>query len=319
MLTKNNLMNYPTAHNALNCDLKDAQGLNDFQQMPAEYAIEIPQVGITNFRLPIQIQGENGKVTNHDATASMAVNLAPGNNGINMSRLVAILQRETEIQVVDFPLMTKIIHCFQKELQDNGTTKQAYLKLHFSYCTRQKSLKSNHWGYQYYPVSLQVRSQSNGNVEYFLTLDFEYSSTCPCSLSMARQYEREFAQGLASEGIGIGIPHSQRSRLRCRLQLAPHSAFFLDDFVKLLRQIIPTETLSLAKRADEQAFAILNGMHPMFVEQVARKLSLELNSIPQILDWWSQIEHFESLHSHNAAAVIAKNPRKAAQWGEELF
>jgi GTP cyclohydrolase I len=44
----------------------------------------------------------------------------------------------------------------------------------------------------------------------------------------------------------------------------------------------------------------------MFVEHATKRIYKELNSHNQILDWIVQLEHLESLHSHNAAAVIFK-------------
>ncbi|MAX67381.1 MAG: GTP cyclohydrolase, partial [Halobacteriovoraceae bacterium] len=54
------------------------------------------------------------------------------------------------------------------------------------------------------------------------------------------------------------------------------------------------------------AFAILNGTHPMFVEHATKRVSKVLNAQEYIKDWLVELEHIESLHSHNAAAVIYK-------------
>jgi GTP cyclohydrolase I len=86
----------------------------------------------------------------------------------------------------------------------------------------------------------------------------------------------------------------------------PEENFYLEELVQILRSAIPTETQVLVKRVDEQAFAILNGSHPMFVEHVARRLYQTLNNDERILDWSAMIEHQESLHSHNAIAHIRK-------------
>ena len=44
----------------------------------------------------------------------------------------------------------------------------------------------------------------------------------------------------------------------------------------------------------------------MFVEHATRRLSLVLNGDDRISDWVVSVEHWESLHSHNAVAVIRK-------------
>ena len=44
----------------------------------------------------------------------------------------------------------------------------------------------------------------------------------------------------------------------------------------------------------------------MFVEHATRRLSAVLDAEKRILDWEAKVEHLESLHSHNAVAVIRK-------------
>ena len=76
--------------------------------------------------------------------------------------------------------------------------------------------------------------------------------------------------------------------------------------IDILRRAIPTETLSFAKRVDEQAFAVLNGENPMFVEHASRQIGIFFDKDKRLLDWSVEVEHWESLHSHNAVAFIKK-------------
>ncbi len=52
----------------------------------------------------------------------------------------------------------------------------------------------------------------------------------------------------------------------------------MEDLVAIIRKGLPTETQSMVKRIDEQAFAIMNGSNPMFVEHATRRLSKVLNA-----------------------------------------
>lgn len=294
----------------IKCDLKDESGLNDFQKLPSDDHIAIPRVGINRFRLPILVKNKYGKVRSHDATAAMYVSLNENKNGVSMSRLCSILQNEAMELEVGPGFMKTILARYREELRDEtdkDLIEKAFLKLDFNYPVQQKSLKSDNWGWQYYPVSFEAHDSQERGFELFMRLDYEYSSTCPCSLSMAKQYEREFAQGKTQEGSGIGVPHSQRSKLSAKVKINPEQEFYVEDLVRLLKLAIPTETQSLVKRLDEQAFAILNGAHPMFVEHATKRVYKSFNANEHvILDWIVQLEHIESLHSHNAAAVIYK-------------
>jgi GTP cyclohydrolase I len=293
-------------------DLKDDTGLNDFQKLPTEDLIAIPKVGINNFRLPIEWTNKNGETRSHDATASMYVSLNANKNGVSMSRLCTILQAESLESGLSSKFFKKIMSRYRDELRDEtdkDLIEKSFLRLKFNFPLKQKSLKSDNWGWQYYPVEFEAHDSKDKGFELFVSIEYLYSSTCPCSLSMAKQYEREYAEGKTTEGSGIGVPHSQRSKLSAKVKIDTSNLdkeFHLEDLVSLIRSAIPTETQSLVKRLDEQAFAILNGAHPMFVEHASKRIFKTFNAQPSILDWLVQLEHIESLHSHNAAAVIYK-------------
>jgi GTP cyclohydrolase IB len=62
----------------------------------------------------------------------------------------------------------------------------------------------------------------------------------------------------------------------------------------------------MVKREDEQAFAELNGANTKFVEDAARLYFEHLNADERIVDFRVVLSHLESLHSHDAVAVITK-------------
>ena len=62
----------------------------------------------------------------------------------------------------------------------------------------------------------------------------------------------------------------------------------------------------MVKREDEQAFAEMNGAHVKFVEDAARLLFEQLTDDDRIVDFRIVCAHFESLHSHDAVASLAK-------------
>lgn len=292
----------------LDCEIQDSTGLNDFQKLPNQQKISIPQVGINRFRIPLLFQ-KGKELTHHDAEATMGINLSAEKTGINMSRLCSILQEETLEKPINSGIVKKILDRYQIDLKDNSQDQDfedIYLRLAFNYSTKQPSLKSSNWGWQYYPAQIIAEYVKEKGHHFFLKLQYEYSSTCPCSLSMAKQYEKEYAQEQTHEGSGMASAHSQRSTAQVTVEYDIHSDFWIDSLIQHLRSALPTETQSLVKRIDEQAFAILNGENPMFVEHAVRRIYTQLNSDSRILDWKAQVEHHESLHSHNAAASICK-------------
>lgn len=293
----------------MNCAIKDDSGLNDFQKLPNNYGVAIPRVGIERFRIPLSYRHADGSLMNHDTEASMFVSLSADKTGVNMSRFCQVLQDEADKAAVDNSFFERVLRRFRSDLrdyEDEQLIPNAELILKFPYATKQKSLKSDNWGWQYYQCELKGSEDSRGEITMALTINYEYSSTCPCSLSMAKQYEEDYRQGKTTEGNGIATAHSQRSNAKTTILYKLNNALSIEDLIDLLREALPTETQSLVKRLDEQAFAILNGENPIFVEHVARRLSHALDADSRIIDWNVHIEHWESLHSHNASAFIQK-------------
>lgn len=299
------------AEKILDCHTKDPDGLNDFQKLPDEGAKAIDRVGIERFRLPLLLKTTDGQLRSHDGNASMFVSLQEGKTGVNMSRFCQILQEEAEENPVTKTFLQNVTKKFSERLRDFDHEEPipiAELQLKFQYPVKQISLKSDYWGWQYYNVEL-LGKRMKGEFFHSLTLYYEYSSTCPCSLSMAKQYEADFRQGKTTEGQGIASAHSQRSLATITVDIQPTSDFFIEDLIELARIALPTETQSLVKRADEQAFAILNGENPMFVEHAIRRLAFLLDETTAITSWKAKVEHFESLHSHNAVAYMESAPQ----------
>jgi len=69
---------------------------------------------------------------------------------------------------------------------------------------------------------------------------------------------------------------------------------------------LKTPVQTAVKREDEQEFARLNGSNQMFCEDAARRLKNALNAQSEYLDFWVRVEHIESLHAHDAVAMVTK-------------
>jgi GTP cyclohydrolase I len=63
-------------------------------------------------------------------------------------------------------------------------TKDARLKIGFSYPMLQRSLRSGLEGYQFYNVAFEGVMTHDGQYRRFIHFDFVYSSACPCSAEL---------------------------------------------------------------------------------------------------------------------------------------
>lgn len=179
---------------------------------------------------------------------------------------------------------------------------RARLKLSFSYPIMKKSLRSGLEGWQYYNVAYEGVLDDLGRFRKIIHFDFVYSSACPCSA--------ELSEHARSERNIYAVPHSQRSKARVSVEVRGGKILAVEDLQQLCLNALLTETQVMVKREDEQAFAELNGAQTKFVEDAARLLYEQLDSESRIFDFQVACAHLESLHSHDAVAVINKGVDK---------
>ena len=255
--------------------------------------VPIQHVGVANFRLPIKVRTKRGEARTLEARVTGTVSLEAELKGINMSRIVRSFYEHQE-GVFTLEWLGRILRTVLRRIR----SKDARLKVAFSYPLRQRSLRSGLVGWQYYQVAYEGLLTHTGRYRRFLHFDFVYSSACPCSAELAEHAEDR--RGVYS------IPHSQRSKARVVVEIAAGRRLAIEDLHRHCLNALRTETQVMVKREDEQAFAELNGAYVKFVEDAARLLYLELNGDPRIKDFQVACAHLESLHSHDAVSVICK-------------
>jgi GTP cyclohydrolase I len=190
--------------------------------------------------------------------------------------------------------MGKILKNYLRKVE----TKDARLKISFSYPMLRTSLRTGLKGWQFYDVAFEGVMTRDGRYRRFIHFDFVYSSACPCSA--------ELTEHARDQRKAYGVPHSQRSKARVTIEEADGKKIWIEDVHALCLKALQTETQVMVKREDEQAFAELNGAYLKFVEDAARLLYLEFDQEKRIADFRIACSHLESLHSHDAVSVICK-------------
>jgi GTP cyclohydrolase I len=274
--------------------------LPDLQNGPASLIRgadrRIQHVGISNFRLPIQIPLRDGGSHLADASVTGTVSLEAGAKGINMSRIMRSFYAQAEARM-GFAVVEAALDGY---LIDLGAA-EARILIRFALPLRVNSLRSGLTGWQRYDCAMEV-VQAGGARRRLLHLDYVYSSTCPCSLELAEHARRTRGR--------LATPHSQRSVARLSVEVTGDLA--IEDLIELCRRQVPTETQAMVKREDEQAFAELNAANPIFVEDAARLFAQGLEAEPGVGDFRVVASHQESLHSHDAVSVLTQGPLFAA-------
>lgn len=278
-------------------------------------------VGMNDIELPILLETAGGHCVPAQAKVNAFVDLSePQKRGIHMSRLYLHLDQHLSNQAATPTRLKQILDEFLASHSDLST--RALVRLNFDYMVRRQSLISDNSGWKKYPFSI-IASVNEAGYEFEVSFQVVYSSTCPCSAALSRQliqhqFQKDFSadQGLdydsvlawlgTEEGI-VATPHSQRSSADIRLKLGSEvNAFGFDEMIDLIESALKTPVQAAVKREDEQAFALLNGQNLMFVEDSARRLQTALGGQQDILDFWARCRHFESLHPHDAVAIVTK-------------
>lgn len=282
----------------------DDSKLPDPQVNPNIFGSRVPirKVGIAPVDLPIVVKRRDGTTQILQAEASLYCSLDdPNAKGLNLSRLYLMMHEKIKDH-----LSIDGIRDALKELAEKQGSKNAYCKLRFKYPWNQEALRScgedGHKlrGHIAYKTELEGRYH-NGNYRFFLTVDYVYSSTCPCSFELS--YDARKNRAAAANA------HSQRSILKVTVEFFPQHIVWIEDLVELCREQIPTEVQIVVKRRDEQAFAELNGANLLFSEDVCRLMyqALDIWFVQgRIADFNIVVSHEESLHPWNAIAVTSK-------------
>jgi GTP cyclohydrolase I len=255
--------------------------------------VPIQQVGIHNFKLPLKYRTKSGKTLTLETSVTGTVSLEADLKGINMSRIMRSFYEHKD-GVTTGEWMGKILKGYLRKV----VTKDARLKIAFSYPMLRPSLRTNLEGYQFYNVAFEGVMTRDGRYRRFIHFDFVYSSACPCSA--------ELTEHARDQRKAYGVPHSQRSKARITIEEVEGRKIWIEDVHALCLKALRTETQVMVKREDEQAFAELNGAYLKFVEDAARLLYLEFDRDQRIADFRIACSHLESLHSHDAVSVICK-------------
>lgn len=266
--------------------------------------------------LPIQIT-EPGYQREHHARVDVQVDLpSPTVKGIHMSRLYRLLDMVTENGSLRPKELRQLLGRMIESHEDCGT-QNGRLRIAFDLLVRRPALLTEGLsGWKSYPAKIDTEV-IGGEFSCRIEVKVGYSSTCPCSAALSRQVvEQGFLEAFGAQGMvapddiatwlrrnaSLATPHSQRSEARVSVELGEDAPDL--GMMKLIDQIeaaVGTPLQTAVKRADEQAFAELNGQNLMFVEDVARRIEAALGDYRRAQVY---VLHRESLHPHDAAAWV---------------
>ncbi|MBX8539695.1 GTP cyclohydrolase FolE2 [Pseudomonas cichorii] len=280
--------------------------------------IPLDWVGMQGVEVPILL-GEPGLAHPIHAYVDLQVDLAdPGVKGIHMSRLYTLLDSFAEHQPFTPGTLAALLEAMVTSHADCHSSR-ARLKVNFNLLCRRPALKTQGLsGWKSYPVTLNAL-WAGGRLSLDASVDVTYSSTCPCSAALSRQLvEQAFLTRFAGQetltpdqaavwlrdNASFATPHSQRSVATVQVRIPEQATVLgLMALIDATESALGTPVQTAVKRADEQAFARLNGQNLMYVEDAARKIQQALEGLFAASS--VGVRHLESLHPHDAVAYTS--------------
>ena len=255
-------------------EIEDVQGRADTRRLP------INRVGIKDIMHPVRVRDRSAGEQHTIATFNMYVGLPHNFKGTHMSRFVEILHTEREISVESFRAM---LGAMTERLEaDTG-----HIEMTFPFFVMKKAPVSGVESLMNYQASL-IGERNNGRTEMWVRVQVPVTSLCPCSKKIS-----EYGA------------HNQRSHVTIKAKLRTH--MWIEELIEVAESEASSELYGILKRPDEKFVTEQAFDNPKFVEDIIRDLAVSLNKEDRVTWYNIESENFESIHNHNAYAMIERD------------
>jgi GTP cyclohydrolase I len=281
--------------------MPDVQGTRDTRQIP------IDKVGVRNVTFPIRLVvppfaaaggpgagdgpvggGGGGGEQTTVATINMYVSLPHYQKGTHMSRFLEVLNEHSG------PITPQQIPEITESIRRRLGAADAHLEATFTYFIRKHAPVTRMPGMMDYRVTFAC---SAGRVnDFVMTVRAPATSLCPCSKEISR----------------FGA-HNQRCEIEASVRLRPGGpTLWIEELAAIIERAASMELFAVLKRPDEKFVTEAAYENPKFVEDIVRDLALALDQDDRIT-WYSiASENFESIHNHNAYALLTRDKARAS-------
>lgn len=252
--------------------------LHDTQSQRDARGLPIDRVGVKNLRFPLRIRDRDHVEQATVATVSLAVDLPHHFKGTHMSRFVEVLHAHGhELTVASIAGMPRAL---MKKLD----SEKAHVEFRFPYFRTKKAPVTEAEGLLDYGVVFEVNAEK-ARVDFVVTVEVPVTTLCPCS------------KAISARGA-----HNQRGIVTLAVRF--RDPVWIEDLIELVESSASSGLYSLLKRPDEKFVTEHAYDNPVFVEDLVRNIALRARKHPQLTWFRVEAENFESIHNHNAYAVI---------------
>jgi GTP cyclohydrolase IB len=254
----------------------DVQGASDVRN------VAIDKVGVKDVRYPITLRQACGGEQHTIASINLYVSLPKHKKGTHMSRFLEVLNRHH--RAITPQQIIPILHEVRMKLE----AADAHLEMRFPYFIEKAAPVTGAKGLMDYQCVFE--GVSNGADDFIMEVKAPATSLCPCSKEIS-------AYGA----------HNQRCSITARVRT--NKLMWIEDLVKIMEEAASAPVYAILKRPDEKFVTEQAYDHPKFVEDMIRDLAVALNKEERVTWYHIESENFESIHNHNAFAMIERDKR----------
>jgi len=256
--------------------LRDVQNSLDVRRIPVQ------KVGIKNLRYPIVVLDRRNESQHTVATINMFVDLPHRFKGTHLSRFIELMNHcRGRVSVHQMGAILKA-------MIDRFESETAHIEIRFPYFIEKAAPASGAKSLMDYDCAF-IATMNSGKKKDALDLVLEVSvpvtTLCPCSKEISRHGA-----------------HNQRSRVT--IQVRTLRLVWLEDLIEIAESAASSPLYSLLKREDEKSVTEHAYKNPRFAEDIVRTVAVRLRDDKRILWYQVETENFESIHNHNAYALV---------------
>jgi len=254
--------------------------LIDTQSLPDHREVRIDRVGVTGVRFPIVVRDKAHSSQHTIARVALTVDLPHHFKGTHMSRFIEVLNEHGSVVHVDN------IKEILRHLQERLDAQQAHVDFEFPFFVEKQAPVTGAVGLMDYDVRFTATA-SRKESDFVLTVKVPVTTLCPCSKAISK----------------YGA-HNQRGQVTLSVRF--NALVWIEELIQLVESSASAELYSLLKRPDEKAVTEHAYEHPVFVEDLVRNIAIKANVDSRISWYRIEAENYESIHNHNAYAMIEK-------------
>ena len=254
-------------------ELKDVQSEKDLRRIPLKH------VGIKDLRWPIELRDRERGTQHSVARVLLAVDLPHDMRGTHMSRFVECMRQLGPVGLGE-------IEGILDKLKEHLQAEKAFLQLEFPYFITKTAPVSGMTA----PMDIDCvyKAEKGDSFKLRIKAVVPMQTLCPCS------------KEISDYGA-----HNQRAW--AKIEIEANELVWLEELAELADAAASAPVYGLLKRPDEKYVTEHAYENPRFVEDAVREIALRLEADQRITWYRAEVESVESIHNHNAFAVVEKS------------